>query len=140
MARSMGVVRDCRMRQRIFGTQLDHQAVGIDELRGNDIDGPFQIEDNARGSVIDLSDANLLETMIADHNGFGAAMGGGGRAETIEIVIKARRIFDLIGRDLICALRLDSDARDVAEGPEPDGFDMRIDGGWLGVCETAGES
>lgn len=121
----------------IFGPQLNHQTIGIDELGRDDIDGTFEIEDDASGAVVDLGDANLLETMIADQDGFGAMMRGSRGAETVEVVVEARRIFDLIRCDLISTLRLDGDSRDVAEGPEADGFNVRIDSGRLGVCETA---
>lgn len=141
MARPAGVMRNGRtMRQRIFRPQLNHQAIWIDELRGDDIDRSFEIEDDASSAVIDFGDANLLETMVADQDGFGAVMRRSRRAEAVEIVIKARRVFDLIGRNLIRTLCLNRNPGDVAEGPEANGFDVRIHSGRLGLCKAAGES
>jgi hypothetical protein len=128
------------MGQRILGPQLDHEAVGVDELRGDDVDGAFEIENDARGAVIDLGEANLLEAMITNLDGLGSVMGGSGRAEAIEVEVEARGVFDLIGGELIGALGLDGDAGDIAEGPETDGFDVRIDAGErLSLCQATEE-
>jgi hypothetical protein len=116
------------MRRRVFGPQLNHEAVGIDELRGDDIDGAFEIEDNTCGAMIDLGETNLLEAMIADLDGFGAVMRGRRWTQTVQVVVEARWILDLIRGELVGALRLDSNAGHVTEGPEADGFYVRTDG------------
>ena len=78
-----------RVRRDVFGPQLENEAVRIDELRGDDVYWSFEIEDDTCGAGIDLGEANLFEAMIANLNGFGAMMRGSGRAETVQIEIKA---------------------------------------------------
>ena len=73
--------------------------------------------------------------MVADLERLNTAMSGGGRTQTVQIEVEARRAIHLIRGDLVTALSLNSDAGDIAEGPEANSFDVRRYG--LGVRERA---
>ena len=108
---------------RSFWADLDHQAIRIHELGGNDFYGTLEIEDDAGFARNDFGYANLLDPLVVHRYRLHSGMAWRRRVQTVQVEIDPRGIFDLIREELIVAGGFDGYSGDVAERPEADFMD-----------------
>lgn len=99
----------------VLGTNLDNEAVRIDQLRRDHASWPLQVEDDPRDAGTHFGDANLPYAMIVDRDGLRTAMADAGRTHAGKIEVQTRGILNLIGFELIFAPGLDSNTSHVAK-------------------------
>ncbi len=107
--------------------ELDHDAVGVGELRDRVVGPRFQIEHHADDAGLRERDANLLQQPVVDRNHLHPARAGLA-ADTGQVQEDAVGAVDPLDVVLRLGIGLDGDAGHFPEGPEADGRDLRRGG------------